>query len=398
MLDIEGLVKLTVNTVQEEQRGRKMPTWSRREDEFLRVNLGRMTDAEMGEALGRTETAVHLRWSRDLGLPGPSKAPGILTAQGAALKLGVDVHHVTNWLEKGLLKGRRMAGPRGTWLIEEGVFKLFVISVGNWIRFDRERVVDEELRRLLRWRAERWGDEWLTTDEVAVEVGLADGRSVTAALGRGLMQGVQVWDRCGRSGGGWALWFVRRSWLEVYRPSRRRMYGDSVGQVRFYLVGRAIGLPNGLMARLMKGSGRAAVELIWRRVREGWDLGKMARLDGLVVVDGEVWQHWGVFAGRFPWLAGAMWKFEKGEELSRKEIDLVRGVVYHWVKCFGERRDLAWLWTGKGLDVEELRRVYWEAARGMIRVVSGGGESREGRGESGGEGILQDGIGDLVIR
>jgi len=80
---------------------RKPLPWSEREDEFLRQNLGVLSEEEIGAALRRTLTAVHLRWKRDLGLPAPSKTPGYMTANQAAKILAVDVHAVCRWSRVG---------------------------------------------------------------------------------------------------------------------------------------------------------------------------------------------------------------------------------------------------------------------------------------------------------
>src|SRR3989304_6585927 len=79
--------------------------WSEADELFLAENLGRLTDKEIGDALGRSEVAVHLRWSRELRLPAPSKDPRYMTARGVARALGVDEHVATHWIDSGILPG-----------------------------------------------------------------------------------------------------------------------------------------------------------------------------------------------------------------------------------------------------------------------------------------------------
>ncbi len=147
---------------------RKRPdAWTPGEDAFLRQNLGWLTDDEIGQALGRTGVAVHIRWDRELGLPGPSKAPDVITAQGAAAVLGVDAHAVAFWVDMGLLPGRLMAGKRKIRLIQRVAFRRWVLNPMNWPYFDPSKVTDPELKRMLKKRAQRWGDEWWTTRQVA---------------------------------------------------------------------------------------------------------------------------------------------------------------------------------------------------------------------------------------
>ncbi|HAR45347.1 MAG TPA: hypothetical protein DCS05_04005 [Nitrospiraceae bacterium] len=149
--------------------------WSTEEDQFIRDNLGWLTDAEMGEQLGRTEVAVHLRWSRDLYLSGPSKSPDVITAHRAAEALGIDSHKTAHWVDVGLIPGRIMAGGRDIRLIQRTVFRRWSLNPMNWVYFDIKRVTDPELKRMLKKRAARWGDEWWSTRQVAEYHGVDTG-------------------------------------------------------------------------------------------------------------------------------------------------------------------------------------------------------------------------------
>lgn len=141
--------------------------WSEQEDTFLRENLGWMTDAEIGETLGRSEVAVHLRWSRDLLLPSPSRNPDVITAHQAAMMLGIDGHKIAHWVDMGLIPGRLMAGGRKIRLIRRVALMMWVFSPKNWMYFDIENVTDPKLKRMLKLRAKRWGDAWWSAREVA---------------------------------------------------------------------------------------------------------------------------------------------------------------------------------------------------------------------------------------
>jgi len=149
--------------------------WTEGEDAFVCKNLGWLTDAEMGEALGRSDIAVHLRWSRDLHLPGPSKAPDVVTAHQAAKMLGIDAHKTAHWVDKGLIPGRLMAGGRNIRLIQRLSFMVWACSPKNWVYFDIKGVTDPKLKRLLKLRAKRWGDAWWSTKQVAQYHGVETG-------------------------------------------------------------------------------------------------------------------------------------------------------------------------------------------------------------------------------
>lgn len=145
----------------------KPPKWTPGEDAFVATNLGWMTDAEMGKALGRSKISVHLRWDRDLGLPGPSKSPNVITAHRAAKMLGIDAHKTAGWVDMGLIPGRLMAGGRNIRLIDRQAFRRWVLNPMNWPYFKPDSVRDPELKRMLAKRAARWGDEWWSTRQVA---------------------------------------------------------------------------------------------------------------------------------------------------------------------------------------------------------------------------------------
>ena len=66
-VDIAGVIRWALVEAEAAPR-RKPPPWGQEEDEFLRANLGILSEEAIGAALGRTATAVHLRWKRDLGL------------------------------------------------------------------------------------------------------------------------------------------------------------------------------------------------------------------------------------------------------------------------------------------------------------------------------------------
>jgi hypothetical protein len=164
-LDLSALVNYAVSTA---NAGRnRPPKWTAQEDTFICSHLGYLTDEQMGEALGRSAVAVHLRWDRDLALPGPSKAVDVVTAHQAARMLGIDGHKTAFWVDMGLLPGRIMAGGRNIRLIDRQTFRCWVLNPMNWPYFKIENVVDPELKHMLELRAARWGDEWWTTRQVA---------------------------------------------------------------------------------------------------------------------------------------------------------------------------------------------------------------------------------------
>lgn len=195
----------------------KPSTWKPEEDAFLRANLGILTEAEMGKALGRTEIAVRLRWKRDLQLPSPSKAPGVLTAHQAARMLGVDGHKICHWVDKGFIPGRLMAGGRKIRLIDRKAFQEWILNTANWMYFDLRKVKDAELKRLLKRAEKRWGDQWWPTPKVARYHGVRT-NDVKRYIKLGRIKATQIQYSYGgrHEAMRWKLWFVLKS--EATRP------------------------------------------------------------------------------------------------------------------------------------------------------------------------------------
>jgi hypothetical protein len=159
--------------------------WTPEEEAFMIANLGIMSETEIGRALGRTAAAVHIRWSRELDATAPSKDPNVITGNRAAELLGIDVHVIMGWVDMGLMPGRMMAGERKIRLIDRQALRRWVLNPMNWPYFDQARVRDTDLKRMLKKRARRWGDEWWSTRQVADYHGVKTGDVIRyAKLGR----------------------------------------------------------------------------------------------------------------------------------------------------------------------------------------------------------------------
>ncbi len=251
----------------------KAPVWTKEEDCFLREKLGWLTDAEIGEAIGRTEIAVHLRWSRDLLLPAPSKAPGIVTAHMASKMLGLaDRRKPAYWVDKGLLRGRRMPGGRVIRLIRIEDLERFAVNPKNWIYFDPNGVQDARLKRLISLRQHRWGDAWWTTRQVADHHGVS-AKDVTRYIAHGKLPGVQSAVRLEARNNGprrWANWFVLRSDAVKFRFITRDNPKQSFTPAADTWILKArdeLGWDFPRIGRSMKRSGEMA-RLRWRKLKE----------------------------------------------------------------------------------------------------------------------------------
>lgn len=224
-IDMSALINYAVTGA---ERDRLKPRkWSPEEDTFLKDNLGHLTDEEIGKQLGRSAVGVHLRWARDLRLPGPSKAPGVVTAQQAANMLGIDQHKIAHWVDKGFIPGRLMAGGRKIRLIDRQVFTQWALDPQHWMYFDITRVKDTELKKQLKEAAKRWGDEWWPTPQVAKYHGVRV-TDVKRYIKSGRIQATRIQYSLGgrHPDPYWAYWFVLKSeatrvdltFIRRYRP------------------------------------------------------------------------------------------------------------------------------------------------------------------------------------
>ena len=201
-----------------ERATRSSAKWTAAEDAYLKANLGHQTEEQIAEHLGRTVTGVHLRWKRDLQLPAPSKDPHVLTSQQASNMLGIDGHKIMHWCDVGMIPARRMRGKltgteRVIRLIERTAFYRWVINTDNWIYFDWKQIQDPHLRRLCELKAERWGDEWWTTVQVAELHGVTTKDVLRLIVHKKTLRGVQVATSLGgrHKDPFWKNWFIRRS-------------------------------------------------------------------------------------------------------------------------------------------------------------------------------------------
>ena len=88
------------------------PAWTADEDRFLAENLGYLHEDEIAASLGRTRTAVRLRWQRDLQLTAPTRHPAYVAATVAGQMLGLNSHAVINLVRRGILPGERVPCDR----------------------------------------------------------------------------------------------------------------------------------------------------------------------------------------------------------------------------------------------------------------------------------------------
>src|SRR3972149_2921022 len=177
--------------------------WLPDEDAFLRARIGKMTDEQIGAAIGRSANAIKIHRIRK-GMPAHSKRPGWLTGHGAAKRLGVDIHNIMHLVQRGLIPHEIIPGQKGIIAIKRDWLYRWAVNPMNWIYFKIENVRDAKLRRLIGLEQARWGDEWWTTGQVAGWHGVES-------------QDVERFILAGKlAAGKWGNWRVLRS--EAMRP------------------------------------------------------------------------------------------------------------------------------------------------------------------------------------
>ena len=347
--------------------------WSAGELEYLRANAGVMGEGEIGTALGRSENAVRVKVRR-LGLACPTTHPGYLTAQRAALALGVDVHAVCGWIDRGLLAAE-LAPVRGRriWRIRRSSFYAWALNPLNWVYFIRivrrpERIRDERLRRLLVKRKVTWGDEWWTTGEAAEFHGV-ESTDVQRYIVAGRLPAVKYQN-----------WMVLRS--EATRPGLRFFRGRGAGVFEragtpagdaFIVLATAVGIPWAHISRMTRNRSLGGAWTRWEAMkrRRGY-VPWLIRAFGLPVLyragDGAVWADWRPLAHRFPALARDWSALERGERLDAGARYRIGGVLRSAAVWTEDANTLAALGPGRGVPgMGTLRAVaaVWVGSEGV---------------------------------
>ncbi len=200
--------------------------WTPEEEAFVRDRLGKMSLEAIATAIGRTEAAVKVRFTRK-GWAAPSKRQGELVARDVARRLGKCGKAIKALIERGVLPGRVIPGKRGIHVVRQVTFYRWAVNPQNWIYFNPGRVRDAKLSRLIELKRRRWGDEWLTTGQVARLRGLPGGSNdVTRQIYAGKLPAVK-----------YQFWRVRRSAAEAYRFPEGR---GSASRTRVVGVGRRL--------------------------------------------------------------------------------------------------------------------------------------------------------------
>lgn len=191
------------------ERGQKVPAWTEDEDQFLRESLGVIPIDKIARKLGRSRSAVKIRFTRQ-GMQAPSKRSAYYTRRQVADILGIDIHQVCELGALGLLvfedipgmEKRRNEMKR----IHSSRLRRFVVDPMNWPYFRYRQ--DKKARKLphpgynklVQLVAARWDDEWWTTGRVAKHFGLTSSGVINRRIRLGILPAIR-----------WGNWYVRKS-------------------------------------------------------------------------------------------------------------------------------------------------------------------------------------------
>ncbi len=353
--------RLVVVAARGNERGRSLK-WTESEDDYLRRNLGRLSEEEMGRVLGRTALAVRLRWKRDLHLTPPSKAPDILTGNQVANGLGIDSHTIIKLMDRGIIPARflpftcegRMV--RQVRVIDRLTLLRWVVNPLHWIYFKFEnigrgtaargahkyiadRVFWQRVRDLVQRRRELWNDAWWTPSQVEDWHGNARGMA-NQAIHDGRLPAVR-----------WGNWWVLRS--DATRPGFQltAWHGKGgAGQSRviptpaaqaFVVLAAAAGLTAASIGPMMHAPAKS-VDFWLRKTRRAGRLPWIVRTHHLPVRfnhAGDMLADWKELRRRFPRAARAMDRLRRRERLSPRELLIVRGVLQAWAQFHARTPD-----------------------------------------------------------
>lgn len=220
----------------------KAPQWSEHDLKRVEALLPFHSPDIVGKIVGRSGNAIKIIRKRR-GIKASSKSDGWLTANRVRELLGMaDSRPIIGWVKKGLVLGHQITGD-STWMIHEVSLRRWIASPLSWVYFDPARIANEELSRIVGLAQARWGDEWLSTRQIADMKGTAP-KTVLQAIVRGLLPAVHITEKDGRhSNAAWAFWAVKQSDAErwTYNAPAFDLMDESHA---FILLARAIGLSN----------------------------------------------------------------------------------------------------------------------------------------------------------
>ena len=319
MLDfnLTTLISSSLKVASAQTPSRKAPPWSERDLKRVQELLPFYSPKVVGRMLGRSEDAIKIKRQRQK-IKASSKSEGWLSANRVMRLLGMpDARPVIGWVKKGLVLGHRIEGD-DTWMVHEISLRRWIVSPISWLYFDTERIQDPHLARLVELAQERWGDEWLTTRQVADLKGTTT-RQIGQTIFRRQLPAVHVVGKDGRhEDGKWAFWGVKRSDAEAWH-FKPPAYDLMDRRHAFILLASAIGL-SGMTIGKMVNLCHSTTSQRFQLMNNSRHLKKVIAKYGLTDIEYRrkvgVHADWRKFAYRFPQVRGAFERYRDGKATS----------------------------------------------------------------------------------
>ena len=312
---LSALISNTLKVGMAQAPSRKAPRWSEKDLNRIKELLPYYSPKVVGQMLGRSEDAIKIIRQRQK-IKASSKSEGWLTANRVMRLLGMnDARPVIGWVKKGLVLGHRIEGD-DTWLVHEISLRRWVVSPRSWVYFDTNRIQDPHLARLVELAQEKWGDEWLTTRQVADLKG-TNTRQIGASITRGHLPAIHIVGKDGRhENAAWSFWAVKRSDAEAWQ-FKPPAYDLTDRLHAFILLAGAIGLSGSNIAKLTSVC-HSTASARFQMMNNPRHVKKMIKLHGLdgIEYQGKVGAHadWRKYAHRFPYLRGAFERYRDGKD------------------------------------------------------------------------------------
>jgi hypothetical protein len=293
---------------------RKAPRWSEKDINRVRELLPYYSPKVVGQMLDRSEDAIKIMRRRQK-IKASSKTEGWLSANRVMRLLGMpDARPVIGWVKKGLVLGHRIAGD-DTWMVYEISLRRWIVSPRSWVYFDTTRIQDPHLARLVELAQERWGDEWLTTRQVADLKG-TNTRQIGQSIFRGAIPAIHIVNKDGRHDNvAWSFWAVKRSDAEAWQ-FKPPAFDLTDRMHAFILLAGAIGLSGVNIAKLT-GISHSTASDRFQMMNNAMHLKKMIKKYGLEGIEyrRKVGAHadWRKFAHRFPQVRSAFERYRNAK-------------------------------------------------------------------------------------
>ena len=268
----------------------------------------------VGQMLGRSEDAIKIMRQRQ-NIKASSKSEGWLSANRVMRLLGMpDARPVIGWVKKGLVLGHRIAGD-DTWMVHEISLRRWIVSPRSWVYFDTSRIQDPHLARLVELAQERWGDEWLTTRQVADLKGTTT-RQIGQSIFRGAIPAIHILGKDGRhENAAWSFWAVKRSDAEAWQ-FKPPAFDLTDRMHAFILLAGAIGL-SGMNIAKLTGVSHSTASDRFQMMNNARHVKKLIKKYGLEGIEyrRKVGAHadWRKFAHRFPQVRSAFERYRDGK-------------------------------------------------------------------------------------